>query len=236
MSRLRVIDTGLRGARANMAFSAALVEARQHSAVPDTLRIFRFPPCVLLGRHQKLEEPPGPGIEIARRLTGGGAVYIDELQFCWELVLKTSDSLQETARRACSAIAEGISGFGVTPCFRPENDIVVNGRKLCGCAGLVDGEVQLYHGTVLVDYDPLRMTQALKPFLTIAGQSHRIVSLQELLGVAPPLNAVVEALCQGMALSGYELLREGISLEEEQAAQKWYDLDFGRDAFVLNGE
>lgn len=219
-----------------MAFSAALVGARQRNAVPDTLRIFLFPPSILLGRHQKVSVGPSPGIELARRLTGGGAVYVDELQFCWELVLKTQSPLQKTARRVCMAIAEGLSTLGVTACHRPENDIVVNGRKLCGCAGLSEGGVQLYHGTVLVDFDPERMVQAMMPFLGAATAPSRLVSLRDLLGVAPPVNTVVEALCKGLVLAGYDLLKGDVEPEEETAAQKCYDLDFGRDAFVLNGE
>jgi len=50
----RIIDTGVREGRANIAFDAALIEERQADRVPDTIRFLRFPPTALIGRHQDL--------------------------------------------------------------------------------------------------------------------------------------------------------------------------------------
>jgi len=50
----RIIDTGVREGRANIAFDAALIEERQADHVPDTIRFLRFPPTALIGRHQDL--------------------------------------------------------------------------------------------------------------------------------------------------------------------------------------
>ena len=50
----RIIDTGVREGRANIAFDAALIEERQAGRVPDTIRFLSFPPTVLIGRHQDL--------------------------------------------------------------------------------------------------------------------------------------------------------------------------------------
>ena len=37
-----VLDTGLRGARVNIAFDAALIEAHRAGAIGDTIRLLRF--------------------------------------------------------------------------------------------------------------------------------------------------------------------------------------------------
>lgn len=47
MRPLRVIDTGIRGGRENVAFDQALIEARNVGRVPETLRFLRFRPCAL---------------------------------------------------------------------------------------------------------------------------------------------------------------------------------------------
>ena len=44
----RVIETGLRGGRANIAFDQALIEARREGKIPDTIRFLRFRPSALL--------------------------------------------------------------------------------------------------------------------------------------------------------------------------------------------
>lgn len=243
--RLRVIDTGLRGARVNMALSAALLEGRREGTTPDTLRIFRFQPSVLIGRHQNLEAEVDmgrlSGIETARRLTGGGAVYVDELQFCWELVLTTDRSMNEAAQQICTAVAEGLCRLGIDACFRPDNDIVVNGRKLCGCAGLSDGQVLLYHGTVLVDAEPERMAELLKPTQghvtqsPVASNPSRMVTLRELLGRPLPFNVVVDALLKGIAATGAELVPGQLSEAEEALAARLLAEEYGQDSFVLEG-
>jgi lipoate-protein ligase A len=88
----RVIDTGLRDGRANIAFDQALIDAHKAAAIPDTIRFLRFRPSALVGRHQalsqevRLDHCRARGITVARRITGGGAIYFDEGQLGWELV------------------------------------------------------------------------------------------------------------------------------------------------------
>jgi lipoate-protein ligase A len=88
----RVIDTGLRGGRANIAFDQALIDARKAGKIPDTIRFLRFRPSALIGVHQmlgreiKVDYCRSHGIEIVRRITGGGGLYLDEGQIGWELV------------------------------------------------------------------------------------------------------------------------------------------------------
>ncbi|MDP9135211.1 MAG: hypothetical protein M3N56_10350 [Actinomycetota bacterium] len=78
-----VLDTGLRGARANIALDAALVEAHRAGLLGDTIRLLRFTRSALVGRHQVLAREvdigwcDAQGVELARRLTGGGAIVFE---------------------------------------------------------------------------------------------------------------------------------------------------------------
>ncbi|MDH3920138.1 MAG: hypothetical protein OEU25_18395, partial [Rhodospirillales bacterium] len=136
MSRgFRVIDTGVREGRANIAFDQALIEAHKAGQVPDTIRFLRFPPTALIGRHQalsqelKLDHCRENGIGVVRRITGGGAIYFDEGQLGWELAFGRNtlgiSSLAELTRAICEAAALGISTLGVDAKYRPRNDIEV---------------------------------------------------------------------------------------------------------------
>ncbi|MDH3441196.1 MAG: lipoate--protein ligase family protein, partial [Gammaproteobacteria bacterium] len=147
----RVIDTGVREGRANIAFDAALIEERQAGRVPDTIRFLRFPPTALIGRHQALSREVDVdycrenGIGTVRRITGGGAIYLDEGQLGWELVFHRSSlgiaALPDLAREICTAVADGLSSLGVDARFRPRNDIEVDGKKISGTGGFFDGDV-----------------------------------------------------------------------------------------------
>ena len=157
---VRVIDTGIRGGRANVAFDQALIEARNAGRIPETIRFLRFRPSVLVGLHQllshevRLEYCRRQGIEVGRRITGGGGLYLDEGQIGWELVLGRhslgSIDLAAIARRICEAAAEGLRRLGVPAEFRPRNDIEVHGRKVSGTGGFIDGATLFYQGTLLV--------------------------------------------------------------------------------------
>lgn len=246
---MRVIDTGVREGRRHIAFDQALIESRQADAIPDTIRFLRFPPTALIGRHQALSREVHVdycrthGIGLVRRITGGGAIYLDEGQLGWSLVFRRSTlgiaSLAELARAICEAAAAGLSTLGVDARYRPRNDIEVAGRKLSGTGGFFDGDVLIYQGTVLIDLDPARMLAALnvprakleRKGLDSAAQ--RVVTLRELLGTAPPLERVQQALLDGFAQHlGMALSWGAITAAEEALAARHYDEEIGTDAFV----
>ena len=246
----RVIDTGLRDGRANIAFDQALIEARRDRLIGDTIRFLRFRPTALVGRHQALgreidlDHCRRHGIGIARRITGGGAIYFDDGQLGWELVFDrralSLGDLRTTAAAICEAAAAGLRRLGVDARFRPRNDIEVGGRKLCGTGGFFDGDVLFYQGTLLIDGDPaamaaaLRIPQAKLARRGLASAMQRVVTLKELLGDGLPTRADIQAaLVAGFA----ERLEIAPSWEtatgaEEALADRLYAEEIGTDDFV----
>jgi len=246
----RIIDTGVREGRANIAFDAALIDERQAGRVPDTIRFLSFPPTVLIGRHQDLSREidldycAKHRIGTVRRITGGGAIYLDEGQLGWELVFHRSSlgiaALPDLAREICTAAAAGLQALGVDARFRPRNDIEVGGRKISGTGGFYDGDVLIYQGTVLVDLNPQRMVNALhvpesklaKRQLDTAAQ--RVITLKELLGPnTPDLEFVKIALIKGFK----DVLRidaeDGeITQGEERLAEEYFDNEIGTEEFL----
>jgi len=194
---VRVIDTGIRGGRENIAFDQALIEAHNAGRIAQTVRFLRFRPCALVGLHQilghevRLDYCARHGIEVGRRITGGGGLYLDEGQIGWELVLERHGlgaDLAAIAARICTAAAAGLRRLGVPAEFRPRNDIEVHGRKIAGTGGLIDGRTLFFQGTLLIDFDPARMIEALRvPVEKLAKRDlddarRRVVTLREALG------------------------------------------------------
>jgi lipoate-protein ligase A len=247
---LRVVDAGLREGRFNIALDQAMIEAHQAGDIGDTLRFIHFPPTALVGRHQALGREVdvawcrSKGVGLARRITGGGAIYLDPGQLGWALVFDRSTlgipALGDVARSVCEAVAAGLSSLGVDARFRPRNDIEVDGRKISGTGGFFDGDTLIYQGTVLVDLDPADMVAALRiPASKLdrhgaATAAQRVTSLRELLGAAcPSVAQVEEALLSGFAARlGLECRREPLSAGEEQRAWRCYHEEIGTDAFV----
>jgi lipoate-protein ligase A len=246
----RIIDTGVREGRANIAFDAALIEERQAGRVPDTIRFLSFPPTALIGRHQDLSREIDLAycdkhrIGTVRRITGGGAIYLDEGQLGWELVFHRASlgiaALPDLAREICNAAAAGLQALGLDARFRPRNDIEVGGRKISGTGGFYDGDVLIYQGTVLVDLNPQRMVSALRvPQSKLAKReldsaAQRVVTLKELLGPGTPdLELVKLALLKGFRdVLGIEAEYGEITAGEEALARRYFDEEIGTEQFL----
>jgi len=236
--------------RANIAFDQAMIDAHQQQAITDTIRFLQFPPTALIGRHQVLSHELNlahcrqHGIGVVRRITGGGAIYLDEGQLGWVLVFDRSTlgiaSLAELSSEICAAAANGLSRLGIDARYRPRNDIEVDGRKISGTGGLFDGDTILFQGTVLVDMNPQHMIAALNVpqaklnKRALASVSERVVTLRELLGgQAPPLDEIKSALLAGFsARLGIDPLPGEVSATEETLARELFVEEIGTDEFV----
>jgi lipoate-protein ligase A len=250
----RVIDTGVLEGRLNIAIGQAIVEAHRAGTVPDTLRFLRFPPTALVGRHQALGQEidlaycRDHGIGVARRITGGGAIFMEPGLLGWELAFDRKTlgvaSLPELTRAICEAAAEGISSLGVEARFRPRNDIEVDGRKISGTGGFFDGDTLFYQGTVLVDMDPgvmvsaLRVPRAKLEKRALDSAAQRVVTLRELLGEqTPDLQTIQSALVAAFAASfGLEPQPADLSAAERESADALYREEIGSDDFVAEIE
>lgn len=230
--RWRLLNTGLRSAAENIALNRALLEARAAGAGANTLRFLRFTPSALVGFHQDprqeldLDYCRLHGIEVQRRITGGGAIYFDAGQLGWELYLARSvlgvADLALIARRICEAAAQGIASLGVDARFRPRNDIEVAGRKISGTGGVFEGDALMYQGTLLIEFDVERMLRVLRipaeklADKAVASARERVTSLAELLGHTPPLDRVQAALIQAFADTfGVDFQPAGLTADEE---------------------
>jgi lipoate-protein ligase A len=247
---VRVVDAGLRDGRYNIALDQAMLDLHQSGAIGDSLRFIHFPPVVLVGRHQALSAEVdlhycrAHGIAVGRRITGGGAIYLDSGQLGWALVFNRhtlrGGALEQVARAICEAVAAGLSRLGIDVRYRPRNDLEVDGRKISGTGGFYDGDTLIYQGTVLVDLDPHVMFGALRvPRGKLAKREldrpeRRVVTLRELLGSATPPTVVIEAAL----LRGFEerlgliFQRAELSVAELQLAARLYATQVGRDEFV----
>ena len=171
MSTWRWLDTGVRGAAENLALNRALAEARRAGESPSTLRFLRFVPSAIVSlngdprRELDLAYCRAQDIEVQRRLTGGGAIYMDEGVLAWELYMHRAEAgaaeMPAISRRICEALARALGRFTLAARFRAPSDVIVAGRKVSGSGGAIDDEVLAYQGTLLVDFDLERMLRVL---------------------------------------------------------------------------
>jgi len=107
-------------------------------------------------RHLKLEREGG---KLARRLSGGGAVYHDlgNLNFTFIMNKKHYD-----IARQLSVILQAVTKLGIKAEFSGRNDLVIEGKKFSGNAYYFNKESALHHGTILINSDLTKLSRYLQ--------------------------------------------------------------------------
>jgi lipoate---protein ligase len=160
-SKIRVLETGYNSAALNMAIDEALIE--NIGEVP-VLRIYGWrPAAVSIGYFQSikdevdLEKCSEIGVDVVRRLTGGGAV-LHEFELTYSFITKQyPQNIMDSYRWICEAIVISINRLGFDASFVPLNDIAVKGKKVSGSAQTRRKGVLLQHGTLLLGVDVDKM-------------------------------------------------------------------------------
>lgn len=209
----RLLDTGTRTALDNIATDSALLKARSRGQSPNTLRFLEYSPAAALvgffqsvGQEIREDYCRERGIDVQRRITGGGAIYFDESHLGWEIVADKSDfgfRVDDMSQKISAGVIAGLELLGIEAAFRPRNDIEVNGKKISGTGGVFEGDALLFQGTLLLDLDIESMIKALRiptEKLTAKGLSsirERVTSVRDELGFLPPLETVKAAIREG---------------------------------------
>lgn len=168
MTKFRMIPFQYFNAFMNMALDEAIMESVRRSNSLPTIRFYGWDPsAVSIGIFQgvrnevNLDETSKAGIDVVRRLTGGGAVYHDILgEVTYSLIAPLElfpTNIIESYRVICDDIVHALSLLGIQAAFSPINDILVNEQKISGNAQTRRNGILLQHGTILYSVDVEKM-------------------------------------------------------------------------------
>jgi lipoate---protein ligase len=239
MKTWRLLDTPPMTAAENMALDDTLVTLKGRGKTPDTIRFLQFSPrAVLTGYHQSVDQEVrkaycrSEGIDINRRITGGGAIFFDESQLGWEIIcdkafFKLKIPNLNLFKSLCDPVIIALKTLGIKAAFRPRNDIEVNGRKISGTGGTESEGAFLFQGTLLTDFDADTMLKSLKipveklKAKEIDSVKERVTCLKRELGRTPPLEEIKAALCAGFETGlGIALKPAGLTESEKRFFEK----------------
>ena len=124
---------------------------------------------IIVGKHQNTIEEINTAfvkeknITVARRLSGGGAVYHDlgNLNFTFITDADTAGGIEFST--FCQPIQKALQSFGVAVELSGRNDMTVDGKKFSGNAQYIKQNRVMHHGTILYDCNLDILAQALNP-------------------------------------------------------------------------
>lgn len=248
----RLLKTGRHSGFYNMGLDEALLEAVAQGKSQPVLRFYGWnPETVSVGYFQSLEEEVDldickrRGVEVVRRISGGGAVF-HHAELTYSIIMPITHPLAgrtigESYEKLCAGIIQGLTLLGVPAQFAPINDILAGGRKVSGNAQTRRMGCVLQHGTILLDLDVDLMFELLKvPSIKISDKKvkdpliqdvkERVTSLKTLLGrdisYEEAEAALSEGFCRALSLDFVEALPPepvypgGPAVPEEARAQE----------------
>ena len=151
----------------NPYYNLAVEEFIFRKAQEDVFILWQNEPTVVIGKNQNVNAEldfdfvNSNKIHIARRITGGGAVYHDFGNLNYSFI-SSANKVGIDFAYFTKPIIDALCALGVDARLTGRNDIEVDGKKISGNAQYSSGGRTLHHGTLLFDADLNVLSQALK--------------------------------------------------------------------------
>ncbi len=225
----------------NMAFDEFALESLPLDE--PVFYLWRNAPSVIIGLNQSayaevnLPYLQGHGIALARRVTGGGAVYHDLQNLNYTIVGKSRD-LNADYPDYLHFMVNALRQLGVPAELSGRNDIMVDGRKCSGYAKRVWKDRLMVHGTLMFDVDLSVLQQALSvpgskmAASGVASVRSKVANLKDYLPGYADVLALKDALHSILAGTDSEVALSAAQLAgiEKMADEKFriWDWIYGR--------
>ncbi len=139
-----------------------------------TLRIWEWAaPAVVIGRFQSLRNEVDAdaaqrhGIEVVRRVSGGGAMFIEPGNTITYSIYAPQSLVKDLSFQEAYAffdawVLEALAELGIKAWYQPLNDITSEGGKIAGAAQVHRGGAVLHHVTMAYDINATKMLDVLR--------------------------------------------------------------------------
>lgn len=170
----QLVHAGPQSPALHMALDEVITDEVAAGRRAPTLRVWEWAsPAVVIGRFQSLRNEVDPdgaarhGIEVVRRITGGGAMFIEPgntitYSLSAPESLVAGMSFEQSYAFMDAWVLEALRTLGIEAWYQPLNDIASKAGKIAGAAQMRRGKAVLHHVTMAYDIDADKMLQVLR--------------------------------------------------------------------------
>jgi lipoate-protein ligase A len=225
----------------------------------NTLRFWRSDRAVVIGRFQCVHKEVNLSyceenrITIARRFTGGGAVYHDSGNLNFSICANRSEkyvprTLREIYELFVGNVATALQTLDVPTWYDPVGLCIrINDLKITGTAGWLKRGVAFLHGTLLINADLPMLRQSLSPpkgqpvFLRdktrvrcMDSKRDIVTNIADHVKVCPLDEAIKNAIAHSIEKISEQIVQKGgLSQEESDTAQALYQSRYSQSEWNL---
>ena len=262
MDRWRLLNPQTADAFTNMAIDEAIMKARIQNIVPNTLRFYTWKPsAVSIGRFQTLadqiniEKCRKDGVDIVRRISGGGAVYHDQNgEITYSIITKLNDlgcvelDSLSAYQKICRGLNEAITILGTQAEYRPPNpkrcpNLAINGKKISGNSQTSKKGILQQHGTFLLDINHKKMFSYLRvPWAKTTNDvlkvsKRRLTSAKQEFGKKISVDEAYNSLVKGFKKAlDIEFVEDALTKHELKLAEKYRKERFVTEDWTFLGK
>ena len=212
----------------------------------DYVFFYIHKPSIIVGKYQNTIEEVNKdfidenNIIVARRLSGGGAVYHDHGNLNFSFVHKATKKDVNNFKKFTKPVVDALQELGLNSHLSGRNDILIDDKKISGNAQYFTNDRLLHHGTLLYDSEMSNLVKALKvkelkiKSKGIKSIKSRVANISDFLNKKIPIEDFKEYLLKSFYesrdIEKYELDDKALSYIERKVKDKYstWDWNWGK--------